>query len=92
MKSTKATKAVKLSKREAAAQMDLPGFRVVVRGVFGTGKKAKRVRRVKTVHAANDGVACELAAKDGKFVAGLKDVYVAVLPPLAAVRAARKAA
>lgn len=89
---TKSTKAVKLSKREAAAQMDLPGFRVVIRGVFGTGKKAKRVRRVRTVHAADAGVACMAVEKDKAAVAGLKDVYVSVLPPLAEVRAARKAA
>lgn len=78
---TKQTKRVtKLSKQEKAAQLELPGFRVVVRGEFG----GKRIRRVKTVHAANDGVAMELAGNDAALLKGIKldTVYITVLPPV----------
>jgi len=83
------TKVTKLSKQEQAAQGDLPGFRVIIRG---TTKDDKRVRRVRTIHAANDGAACELAGNDPKNVAGLDNVYVSVLIPLDEHRALREAA
>lgn len=55
------------------------GFRVIVRGNAGK----KRVRRVRTVHAANEGAAVAAVEKqDPKVLSGLRNTYVAVLPPL----------
>lgn len=58
----------------------LYAFRVVVRG----NNDGRRVRRVRTVMAANEGVAAQRVEQaDPHVLAGLVDLYVTVLPPLA---------
>lgn len=62
---------------------DLYAFRVIVRGTQGAGKNARRVRRVFTTPARDEGAAVELAQpRIEKACKGLDDLYVAVLPPL----------
>lgn len=58
----------------------LYAFRVVVRG----NNDGRRVRRVRTVMATNEGVAAQkVEQEDPHVLAGLVDLYVTVLPPLA---------
>jgi hypothetical protein len=58
-------------------------FRVVVRGTVGAGKKAKRVRKVFTEKAPNEGVAAERAqARIDKECKALSNLYMNVFAPL----------
>jgi len=71
------------------SNQNLQGFRVVIRG---TTNEDKRVRRVRTAWAVNEGeAAMQVAVEDKQVTVGLKDLYLAVLPPLDLWRAAREA-
>ena len=65
------------------SKSDLHPFRVVVRGTLGTGKKARRVRKVFTTMAADEASAAQLAQpRIDKECKALQNVYLNVFAPL----------
>lgn len=83
-------KATSIKSKKASAS-NLHAFRVILRGSKQKGKKEIRVRHVLTTKAPNEGAATEAAEKRADQLIkkeGLKNVYIAVLPPLSSAKAA----
>lgn len=71
------------------SESDLYPFRVVVRGTLGTGKNARRVRKVFTTMAGDEATAAALAQpRIDKECKALSNVYMNVFAPLTSARKA----